>query len=248
MSYADDEPMRIRLRAPFDRKLIGKLPKTARRPSLDYIGHAAVTDRLNKEAPDWTYHIEPVIIVGTLIREKHPDRSDTFAFQPDPNGLPHVVAVFGEFIVGGIARQEVGEVENFTEYGDELKKAISNFIRRGAMRFGVGLDLWSKEDLSVETVEPGSNAAPPGGDTRNAPGSATSPEEYGEGSKGATSQPGDSGTSESSSSSPDAVQDETHVHGQWEEATNPKFMLCTRLAPNGRTCGYAELKTKIEAA
>jgi hypothetical protein len=38
------------------------------------------------------------------------------------------------------------------EYGEDSdpKTAISDALKRAAMRFGVGLDLWSKEDLRVE--------------------------------------------------------------------------------------------------
>jgi hypothetical protein len=38
------------------------------------------------------------------------------------------------------------------EYGEDVdpKTAISDALKRAAMRFGVGLDLWSKEDLGVE--------------------------------------------------------------------------------------------------
>jgi len=147
MTYADDAKMRQGLRAPFPPEQIGKLPATAKRPELDYCGHAAVTDRLNKEAPDWSYSISPVVVRGTITGEGRDRR-----FVPDETGLPHVMAVFGTMTVGGVTRQEVGDVESFTTYGDELKKAISDFIRRGAMRFGVALDLWSKEDLNYSVA------------------------------------------------------------------------------------------------
>lgn len=48
--------------------------------------------------------------------------------------------VRGTMTIGGVSRPEYGD-------GDDPKDAIGNFIRRGAMRFGVALDLWSKEDL-----------------------------------------------------------------------------------------------------
>jgi hypothetical protein len=55
--------------------------------------------------------------------------------------------------VGGIDRVEYGDGEN-------PKEAISNFIRRAAMRFGVALDLWTKEDLSA-SAEPTDAASSP---------------------------------------------------------------------------------------
>lgn len=126
-SYPLDRAMREALREPFPSNLIAQVNKGF--GQVDYIGHAAITDRLNQAAPGWTYRVEPVVITGK-------------------DGLPHVMAVFGTMTVGGVTRQEVGDVEHMSRYGDELKKAISDFICRGAMRFGVGLDLWSKEDLS----------------------------------------------------------------------------------------------------
>ena len=131
-SFVLDKQMRADLREPFPPEQIGQVNKGF--GIVDFIGHAAITDRLNRAAPGWTYRVEPVVITGK-------------------DGLPHVMAVFGTMTVGGVTRQEVGDVEHMTRYGDELKKAISDFICRGAMRFGVGLDLWSKEQLESPSRE-----------------------------------------------------------------------------------------------
>jgi hypothetical protein len=109
------------LRKEFPPEQIGKLPAVYRdgklkRPALDYVGHAAVTDRLNQEAPNWTYTID-------------------HTFTHDES-----VYLRGTMTIDGISRVEFGA-------GDDPKKAISDFIKRGAMRFGVALDLWSKEEL-----------------------------------------------------------------------------------------------------
>lgn len=133
MTAMDDEARLIatlvHLREPFERKLIAKLPATAKRPALDYVNHAVVTDRLNRYAPGWSYDVEPMIVQGA-------------------DNLPHVIAVFGAMTIWGVSRQEVGAVDQPSAYGQELKEAISDFIRRGAMRFGVAIDLWSKQDLT----------------------------------------------------------------------------------------------------
>jgi len=131
VSFHSDPDMRADLRKPFPPHLISKLPATSKRPALDYVGHAAVTDRLNHAAPDWTYHVDPVEVVFT-------------------DGTKHVVAVMGTLTIGGVSRVEAGAVDSPSTYGQELKEAISDFIRRGAMRFGVALDLWAKEDLTSE--------------------------------------------------------------------------------------------------
>jgi hypothetical protein len=111
-----------RLREPFPKELIGKLPATAKRPAQDYVGHAAVTDRLNEAAPGWTYRVL--------------DRFDA--------GGDCWVLVRME--IDGVGRDEYGD-------GRDPKVAIGNALRRGAMRWGVALDLWSKEEL--QSVVPG---------------------------------------------------------------------------------------------
>lgn len=125
------------LRKPFEKNVITKVNKGF--GMVDTINHAVVTDRLLKVAPTFTYGI------------------DRFIEATGKDGQPHLLAVWGWMQIGGIRRYEVGEVERPSTYGDELKKAASDFLKRAAMRFGVGLDLWSKEDLSV----PGEVELPP---------------------------------------------------------------------------------------
>jgi hypothetical protein len=138
---------------------------------IDTINHAHVTNRLNIAAPGWTYEITRFIEV---------DGKD---------GFPHLLAVYGWMQVGGIRRFEVGEVEHPATYGDELKKALSDFIKRAAMRFGVGLDLWAKEDLetSPESQAPardlGDRSSAPADETPGRETDAREPEDaaFGEG-------------------------------------------------------------------
>jgi hypothetical protein len=118
------------LRRPFPKEQIGKLPSTSKRPALDYVGHAAVTDRLNTVVPeDWFYTVDELLTVG----------SDVW--------------IRGTFTLCGISRVEYGD-------GKDPKEALGNFIRRGAMRFGVAIDLWSREELRYESSRVGSS--PPG--------------------------------------------------------------------------------------
>jgi hypothetical protein len=122
------EMVRDWLRKPFKPEQIGKLPATQKRPALDFVGHAAVTDRLNKIAPDWSYTV------------------DTMS---ELNGK---VWIRGTMTIGGVSRPEFGD-------GDDPKEAIGNFIRRGAMRFGVAIDLWSREELeSAPAMEASADA------------------------------------------------------------------------------------------
>lgn len=97
---------------------------------LDFVGHAAVTDRLLQVDPDWTW--EPAAFAddgGPLIRKEGGEAS-----------------LWIRLNVAGVSRYGVGiEPENSNELE---KKLISDAIRNAAMRFGVALDLWAKEDLS----------------------------------------------------------------------------------------------------
>jgi len=127
------------LRAPFPPAAIGKLPKPYRADSqkgtckecggyhgmpavhLDYVGHAATTDRLLQVDPGWSW--EPLA--------------------NDANGLPALDSKGNLWIrltVAGVTRIGVGD-------GKSAKECIGDAIRNAAMRFGVALDLWAKEDL-----------------------------------------------------------------------------------------------------
>lgn len=107
------------LRKPFPPETVGKLPKAG--VMLDYVGHAAITDRLLAVDPAWTW--EPV------------------AF--DEHGLPAYDKAGGLWIrltVAGVTRLGYGD-------GPDPKQRIGDALRNAAMRFGVALDLWSKEEL-----------------------------------------------------------------------------------------------------
>lgn len=133
MSFADDAKVRKALREPFPREQIGRLPATQKRPELDFVGHAAVTDRLNTVAPDWSYTIDEAKRARSV----------------DENGIERDGAYWirGTMTIGGVSRPEYGD-------GADPKEAIGNFIRRAAMRFGVAIDLWSREDLQPREPTP----------------------------------------------------------------------------------------------
>jgi hypothetical protein len=130
-----------KLRAPFKPAQIGKLPKPTKRENpkgkcpecggwhglpavhLDYVGHAAVTDRLLEVDPEWTWepmargdHGEPLLMNGGL---------------------------WINLTVCGVTRPGFGDDTS----GKGMKEIIGDAIRNASMRFGVALDLWTKEDL-----------------------------------------------------------------------------------------------------
>ena len=120
------------LRAPFPKSAISHLPKGG--TTLDFVGHAAVTQRLLEIDPSWNW--EPV------------------AF--DADGLPKFDDRGGLWLkltVCGVTRLGYGEPQGSDPF-DKTKGSIGNAIRNAAMRFGVALDLWSKDDISNTAPEP----------------------------------------------------------------------------------------------
>jgi hypothetical protein len=119
------------LRKPFAPSVIGKLPKKVKRDDgstyrveLDYVGHAAVTDRLLTADPQWSW--EPMAL--------------------DDQGLPLYDRGGGLWIkltVCGVTRYGYGD-------GPDPKQRIGDAIRNAAMRFGVALDLWTKGELESQ--------------------------------------------------------------------------------------------------
>lgn len=107
---------------------------------LDYVGHAALTDRLLDADPNWTW--EPAAL--------------------DQNGLPALDKDGGLWIkltVCGVTRLGYGDAQGKTG-GDAMKERIGDALRNAAMRFGAALDLWHKGDLHVDE-EPAEHAEKP---------------------------------------------------------------------------------------
>lgn len=140
-----------KLREPFPPHQISKLPKPYKKDSpkgncaecggyhglpamhLDYVGHAALTDRLLDTDPNWSW--EPV------------------GFTPE--GLPALDRNGGLWIkltVCGVTRYGYGDA-GFKTGGDATKEMIGDALRNAAMRFGAALDLWHKGDLHAEDDE-----------------------------------------------------------------------------------------------
>jgi len=108
---------------------------------LDYVGHAALTDRLLDVDPHWSW--EPV------------------SFGQD--GLPAFDRNGGLWIkltVCGVTRLGYGNAEGKSG-GDAVKEIIGDALRNAAMRFGAALDLWHKGDLHIDEPEQG-----PGGQSQ----------------------------------------------------------------------------------
>lgn len=144
------------MRAPFPAHHISKLPKPTKAQTdavrndfkagircevcgawhhpqvvhLDYVGHAALTDRLLDCDKNWNW--EPVT----------------------SSGLPELDANKGMWIkltVCGVTRLGYGHAEG-KNGGDAIKEVIGDALRNAAMRFGAALDLWHKGDLHADDV------------------------------------------------------------------------------------------------
>lgn len=122
------------LRAPFPPEAIGQRPQG--NVKLDFLGHAAVTDRLLEVDPNWWW--EP--------------------FALDEEGLPKIQYGTKKAVLWiklHVLNQERIEVGTCDVSKPELhKELVSDALKRGAMRFGVGLDLWSKEELHPDEEAP----------------------------------------------------------------------------------------------
>jgi len=152
------------LRAPFPANQISKLPKESRAQAddrkarkqgcvvwkcpecggahhkdathLDYVGHAALTDRLLDCDPHWYW--EPYVADGL------PNAG---------NGMWIKLHVCGQSQIGyGHADGKQG--------GDAIKEIIGDALRNAAMRFGAALDLWHKGDLHLDESEEPAPAKP----------------------------------------------------------------------------------------
>lgn len=101
---------------------------------LDYVGHAALTDRLLDADPQW--HWEPLAL--------------------DDRGLPAFDRDGGLWIkltVAGVTRLGYGDSQGKTG-PNAVKEAIGDALRNAAMRFGAALALWHKGELHVEEPHP----------------------------------------------------------------------------------------------
>lgn len=102
---------------------------------LDYVGHAAATDRLLDTDIEWTW--EPLAV--------------------DQRGLPAFDEGGGlwiKLIVCGVTRLGYGSADGKSG-GDAKKEIIGDAIRNAGMRFGMALDLWHKGDLHIDSSDAG---------------------------------------------------------------------------------------------
>jgi len=125
------------------RNLIEQKPKGG--TTLDYLGHAALTEILLRVDPTWRWDFVARDENGSPIIDR------------DSNGRP--IGMWLRLTVLGQNRYGYGSVDPSSRQGDgdRIKELIGDGLRNAAMRFGIALDLWSKADLSA-SIQPGGTA------------------------------------------------------------------------------------------
>lgn len=152
------------LRQPFSKNQISLLPKPTKKENpkgkcaecggyhglpavhLEYVGHAALTDRLLDADPNWSW--EPMTLVDGL------------------PGFDKSGGLWIKLTVCGVTRLGYGHAESstFKEVGSREKEVIGDALRNAAMRFGAALDLWHKGDLHVDEDKPKAEPQKPQGE------------------------------------------------------------------------------------
>ena len=107
---------------------------------LDYVGHAAMTDRLLDTDPLWSW--EPA------------------AFRDGLPAFDNTGGLWIKLTVCGVTRLGYGHAAAKPQMdpGAREKEVIGDALRNAAMRFGAALDLWHKGDLHID--EPGEDDKP----------------------------------------------------------------------------------------
>lgn len=160
MTTATKNPFE-QLREPFPKDVVGILPKPYKRDSpkgkcnecggyhglpaahLDYVGHAAVTDRLLTVDPMWTWEpmhrqIDSAALAAALASGS--PECVRLLIENSPPALDRDGNLWIRLTVNGVTRPGVGD-------GPNMKERIGDALRNAAMRFGVALSLWSKDEL-----------------------------------------------------------------------------------------------------
>ena len=126
-----DDKIKKELTKPFGKDEVKPAP---RGKFGSYVPHHLVTKRLNKFAyGDWSH------VLKEIVRNKD-------------NSVRAVVTTFTLF---GVSHDEIGDVDNNdvnnnNTDGELLKLCMSDALKRGAMRHGIGLHLWTGEKTEEE--------------------------------------------------------------------------------------------------
>lgn len=118
---------------------------------LSYVGHAETTDRLLKSDPAWSWEplhreIDPHVLAAAA-QSGNPDVVRA-VIEAAPPKLDQYGGLWIKLTVHGVTRIGYGDAQGKTPGPNAMKEIIGDAIRNASMRFGVGLDLWSKSDMA----------------------------------------------------------------------------------------------------
>jgi hypothetical protein len=153
-----------KLATPFPRQLVERDPQ-----GNSYVSHSTVTEFLLGITGPFSWELVEVV------------RGDVAEVPPNPRGQSERsrkgTPALHQVIVGAVWRltvevdgrtvrvEEVGDVEdpvNWKTDGARLKQAASDAIKRGAMRLGLGLSLWSGDAYLLDERLNGAEGGPDG--------------------------------------------------------------------------------------
>lgn len=121
-----------------------------------YVSHDVVVQRLLQVVGPFDFHVVQVLRGGVDAIEPNPNGSSARAKKGAPALVDVVVGVIGALTVEVDGRtvtvQDCGDCEsphNWPHDGARMKDAVSDSVKRCAMRLGLGLHLWSQEEFYV---------------------------------------------------------------------------------------------------
>jgi hypothetical protein len=178
---------RRRLAQPFPSDLI---KRKAGASGGDYVAHETINQRLLQVLGPFDLHVAEIVRGDVLAVEPNPRSNSRRGKEGTPALQGIVVAVVVRLVVEidgrSTAVEEIGEVDdvhNWAHDGLRLKAAMSDGLKRAAMRLGCGLHLWAPDayflpaaldrDAAAQTAAPDPDPA----DTPTPPrGTAPAPE------------------------------------------------------------------------
>ena len=188
---------------------------------LDYVGHAALTDRLLDSDPNWNW--EPLKF--------------------DDHGFPALDSLGGMWIkltVCGVTRLGYGDAQN-RGGTDGVKERIGDALRNAAMRFGAALEFWHKGEWRHEDDGEGDK-------TSKTEGGFVEPKAIADAQQPTGTV--DKGTGEITGQAPDDTPPPADPHEAWSRTASPKDNNAAGKAPapvNGELATEGMVKTVTAA-
>lgn len=148
-----DRPQLAALVRPFPSKFVHQNPSGGG----SYVGHEVITQRLLHVLGPFSTHVEQVLRGTVAGKPGDPNGKSDRARNGTPDLHDAVVGVLLSLTVEVDGRTvsvtEVGDCEqphNWPHDGARMKDAMSDAIKRCAMRLGVGIHLWAQNEFYLD--------------------------------------------------------------------------------------------------